>query len=143
MRAWERAVSFRNSLPATARQFRFLLGRCVEFGDEIRPLAPLHEMVAGLVDDLDEDAFGLVMGVARQPLGRVFTGYDDGVMNPMSLSAVCELAVGVLRRLAQRGPMVLVVEDLHWSDASTRVVLDVDRRQQTWARTDRGNVSWR
>ncbi len=108
------------SARATARQFRFLLGRCVEFGDEIRPLAPLHEMVAGLVDDLDEDAFGLVMGVARQPLGRVFTGYDDGVMNPMSLSAVCELAVGVLRRLAQRGPMVLVVEDLHWSDASTR-----------------------
>jgi hypothetical protein len=34
-----------------------------------------------------------------------------------------ELLLGVLHRLAARGPVLVVVEDLHWADQSTRDLL--------------------
>src|SRR5216684_4799366 len=55
---------------AKARGFQVAVGRCVEFGEAIWPLAPLREMVAGLASDLDSDAFDLVIGSERGVLSR-------------------------------------------------------------------------
>ena len=46
---------------------------------------------------------------------------DLGGTAPTGASGVnvAELSLGVLRRFARRRTVVLVVEDLHWADAST------------------------
>src|SRR4029453_8045360 len=38
-------------------------------------------------------------------------------------SRLFELVLGLLGRLAEQAPLVLVVEDLHWADRSTRELL--------------------
>ena len=40
----------------------------------------------------------------------------------MSSDRLCELVVGMFKRLAQRGPLMVVVEDLHWADGTTRTL---------------------
>src|ERR671937_323816 len=39
---------------------------------------------------------------------------------PLVPTRLFELLLGVLHRLADRGPVLVVVEDLHWADQSTR-----------------------
>ena len=112
---------------ATARGFRVAIGRCVEFGEEIWPLAPLREMVASVANDLDSEAFDLVVGNARAVLARLApeVGDDDTGNAPVEGTRLCELVVGVFRRLAQRGPLLLVVDDLHWADSTTRTLFSL------------------
>jgi DNA-binding CsgD family transcriptional regulator/tetratricopeptide (TPR) repeat protein len=96
-----------------------LVGRCVEFGGQVSPLAPVRHVLQSLVDELDADALELVVGTARDGLSVLVP--DLGGTAPVGSSAVnvSELSLGVLRRLARRQPVVVVVEDLHWADAST------------------------
>jgi predicted ATPase len=42
---------------------------------------------------------------------------------PLAPARLFELLLGVLHRLAERGPVLLVVEDLQWADRSTRDLL--------------------
>jgi DNA-binding CsgD family transcriptional regulator/tetratricopeptide (TPR) repeat protein len=109
---------------AEGRRFRVCVGRCVDFGEAIWPLAPLREVVASLVDDLDSEALDLVVGGARGVLAELVPelGGERAGEAPVSSDRLCELVVGMLRRLAQRAPLVLVVEDLHWADATTRTL---------------------
>ncbi|MEP6661934.1 MAG: BREX system ATP-binding domain-containing protein [Acidimicrobiales bacterium] len=112
---------------ATTRGFRVAVGRCVENGEEIWPLAPLREMVASVANELDGEAFDLVVGNARAVLARLApeVGGDDTGDAPVEGTRLCELVVGVFRRLAQRGPLLLVVDDLHWADSTTRTLFSL------------------
>jgi DNA-binding CsgD family transcriptional regulator len=113
---------------ASARGFRVAIGRCVQFGEEIWPLAPLREMVASVANELDGEAFDLVVGNARAVLARLAPevgGGDDAGHAPVEGTRLCELVVGVFRRLAQRGPLLLVVDDLHWADGTTRTLFSL------------------
>ena len=47
---------------------------------------------------------------------------NEPAVAPVSSDRLCELVVGMFKRLAQRAPLVLVVEDLHWADATTRTL---------------------
>jgi AAA ATPase domain len=42
---------------------------------------------------------------------------------PLVPGRLFELLLGVLHRLAERGPLLVVVEDLHWADQSTHDLL--------------------
>ena len=112
---------------ARVRGFRVAFGRCVEFGEEIWPLAPLREIVACLADELDGESFELVMGGAWRSLGRLVPeiGGDQVAEPPVAGDRLCELVVGVFRRLAQRGPLMVVMDDLHWADSTTRTLLSL------------------
>ena len=109
---------------AEGRGFRVCVGRCVDLGEAIWPLAPLREMVASLVEDLDGEALDLVVGGARGVLAELVPelGGERAGDAPVSSDRLCELVVGMFKRLAQRAPLVLVVEDLHWADATTRTL---------------------
>ena len=53
---------------AERRGCRVCTGRCLEFGEAVWPLAPLGEIMATLVEELDGDVLDLVLGGARDVL---------------------------------------------------------------------------
>lgn len=114
---------------ADERRFRVCVGRCVDLGAEIWPLAPLREIVGALVDDMDSDALDLVLGGARNVLAPLVPELGvESAGEPMSSDRLCELVVGMFKRLAQRGPLMVVVEDLHWADGTTRTLFSAVAR---------------
>jgi DNA-binding CsgD family transcriptional regulator/tetratricopeptide (TPR) repeat protein len=91
-----------------------LVGGCVELGGEGVPFAPLIEALRGSARDLWERA--------ADPGG----GGPAMSTTPGSWSEqgrLFELFLGLLERLGEERPTVLVVEDLHWADQSTRDLL--------------------
>jgi DNA-binding CsgD family transcriptional regulator/tetratricopeptide (TPR) repeat protein len=116
-----------------------LVGGCVELGGEGVPFAPLIEALRGFVRDLDEPELArLLPDQARSELARLLPELDppaaaDSRLEPERLTStpgpwtdqgrLFEQLLGLLERLGADGPAVLVVEDLHWADRSTRDLL--------------------
>jgi DNA-binding CsgD family transcriptional regulator/tetratricopeptide (TPR) repeat protein len=109
---------------ARERGFRVCVGRGLDFGGEVWPLAPLREIVAALAEELDAETLDLVIGGARDALIRLVpeVGAGEDGRARVSRDRLGELVIGVFDRLARRDPLVLVVEDLHWADATTRML---------------------
>src|SRR6266496_3342322 len=110
-----------------ARQqgFKVLTGGCLDIGESTVPYAPLLEALRQLWTELDSDALTEVFGSASAELGSLIPELGP----PMAADAapgagrVFELLRGVLQRLAQRQPVLVVIEDLHWADHATRDLL--------------------
>jgi len=113
-----------------------LVGGCVELGGEGVPFAPLIEALRAFVRDLDEPELARILpGQARAELARLLPELgppaDPGaratfVGDPgpgSDQGRLFELLLGLLERLGEERPAVLVVEDLHWADRSTRDLL--------------------
>lgn len=98
---------------------RVVLGRCIDGGDEILPLAALRHIVLALVDTLEPAVLQHVLGPARPGLAVLVPELGDARGGPLA-GDVGQLALGVVRRLARLGPVLVAVEDLHWADHSTR-----------------------
>ncbi|HET9558285.1 MAG TPA: AAA family ATPase, partial [Actinomycetota bacterium] len=123
---------------ARAAGVTVLHGGCVELGGEGVPFAPLVEALRAFVRDLDEPALAtMVPGRSRVELARLRPelgppagpGAGDraafgGDPGPWSEQGrLFELLLGLLERLGSERPALLVVEDLHWADRSTRDLL--------------------
>jgi DNA-binding CsgD family transcriptional regulator len=107
-----------------------LIGGCVDLGEGAAPYAPFVEAIRRLVRDLDDDDLERIIGPGRSELARLVPDLgpaeDDrasGLNIDSAQGRLFELLLGVLQRLADRGRVLLVVEDLHWSDRSTRDLL--------------------
>ena len=101
---------------------RVLTGGCIELGGEGLPLVPLVEALRTLVRTTPADDLDRLLGPARRELARLLPelARDDGPPPvPGSTAQLFELVLGVLTRLGEQQPLVLVVEDLHWADRST------------------------
>jgi DNA-binding CsgD family transcriptional regulator len=109
---------------AGQRHFRVGMGRCIDLGETIWPLAPLRDLVGGLIDELDAEALDLVLGSARAALSGLVPELGNVASDaaPLTSEQLCELIVGMFVRLTQRGPLLFVVEDLHWADPTTRML---------------------
>ena len=78
------------------------------------------------------------MGPGRAELARLVPDLGRAAIDrPPSANALSigssqgrffELLLGMLGRLAATAPVVLVIEDLHWSDRSTLDLVDIPRR---------------
>ncbi|HEY5878368.1 MAG TPA: AAA family ATPase [Nakamurella sp.] len=102
-------------------------GWCVEHGDDTMPLAPiadiLRDVAAGASLEPDD-----VLGPKVDDLSRLVPDLDLRAEHPpsqsvKSMATLCDGVLRVLLGLSARRPLAVVLEDLHWSDASTRQLL--------------------
>jgi tetratricopeptide (TPR) repeat protein len=105
---------------------RVLAGGCLPVGAEGLPYAPIVAALRPLLDDLGADAIRELTGPSWPELARLLPGLGEparGQPGDAAQLRLFELLLGLLGRLAQQTPLVLVVEDLHWADRSTRALL--------------------
>jgi class 3 adenylate cyclase/tetratricopeptide (TPR) repeat protein len=105
---------------------RMLVGGCVPVGEGALPYAPIVAVLRMLLTDLGAEAVRGLTGPSWAELARLAPGLGQPQRDPAGEAAqsrLFELLLGLLGRLAQQAPLVLVVEDLHWADHSTRDLL--------------------
>ena len=105
---------------AAGRGFTVLSGQCAELGDSV-PYLPLADALRGAAQPTGvRDALG-----SRPALGRLLPEGGDGQLVHEDRSGLARqqmfgAVLGLLTELAAAPPVLLVLEDLHWADASTR-----------------------
>ena len=110
-----------------------LVGGCLELGTEGLPFAPFTAVLRGLVRELGRDGVAaLVPGGSTQ---RSWRGCCPSSASPTRTgrrrrARLFEQVLGLLERLAEDQPVVLIVEDAHWADRSTRDLLSFLVRYQ-------------
>src|SRR5207248_3438083 len=102
---------------------RVLTGGCPELGPAGLPFAPLRAILRTLVRD---PALAGVIGSPDRELIRLLPELGEPAMTAAPRQARARLFVEMLSLLEQLGrqrPTVLVIEDAHWADESTRDLL--------------------
>jgi ATP/maltotriose-dependent transcriptional regulator MalT len=115
---------------AEASGARVLSGACVQVGEEALPYAPFSDGLRPLVRELDPAALDELVGPWRAELARLLP--DLGRPGPVvevgpdgrfTQARLFEVVLRLLERLAESVPLVLILEDLHWSDRSSLELL--------------------
>src|SRR5918992_768527 len=100
-----------------------LAGDCVELGEGELPYAPLLGALRPLLRDGHPALDGLPEPL-RSALSAVLPGFGDRAAGAeASQASVFEALLALLEGLAEERPLLLVIEDLHWADSSTRSFL--------------------
>ena len=112
--------------------FRVAVGTCVRMDAGALTYAAIVDGLRGLVAELDPAEVASTLGVHRHQVARLLPeavrsaptepGAGPGpasAEDPMGRLLLFEALTAWLNRLAERGPLLLVVEDLHWADAAT------------------------
>jgi DNA-binding CsgD family transcriptional regulator/tetratricopeptide (TPR) repeat protein len=106
---------------------RVLAGGCLELGVDGLPFAPFTSMLRELVRDLGADGVAaLLPGGATRELARLLPEFGEpagGGDAGEARARLFEQVLVLLEQLADAGPVVLVIEDAHWADRSTRDLL--------------------
>src|SRR5215813_5354348 len=109
---------------AAARGFMVLSGRCAELGDSV-PYLPLADALRSAA----HTAPALADAIAARPvLGLLLPDRDNaeqagGDVPSMAQQQLFGAVLGMLAELAEKTPVLLVLEDMHWADRSTRDLL--------------------
>ncbi len=109
---------------ARAREALVLVGGNVELGEEGMAFAPLSAALRGLLHDLPAAESAALLAPGRDELARLLPE-----LGPVAAPAAAgrgrlfEVFLDLLDRLAQEHPVVLMVEDMHWADRSTRELM--------------------
>src|SRR5260221_3557295 len=97
---------------------RLLTGGCLELGADGLPFAPFTSVLRELVRDLGADGVaGLLPSGATRDLARLLPEFGEpagSVDAGTARARLFEQMLILLERLADPGPLVLVVEDAHW-----------------------------
>jgi ATP/maltotriose-dependent transcriptional regulator MalT len=110
---------------AAAQGARVLSGDCVELGEGELAYAPLVTALRPLVRDADP-VLDALPGDVRAELATLLPGLGERrerVRGAGDQARVFEALLAVLDALSRSAPVLLVIEDLHWADASTRAFL--------------------
>ncbi|MCW8376373.1 helix-turn-helix transcriptional regulator [Streptomyces justiciae] len=96
-----------------------LTGHCVDLGDVGLPYLPFTEILGVLA--ADERFAGVLAG--HPVVDRLLGGGTDDVRDMGGRLRLFEGIAGLLADLADVAPVLLVLEDLHWADQSSRDLL--------------------
>jgi DNA-binding CsgD family transcriptional regulator len=111
---------------ATAAGTRVLVGQCLELGESGLPFAPFAAALRAVLRADGPEAFaGYEAEFARllPELGRApaaSTASRAGPLTDAPRGYLFDLVAELFQRLADARPLLLVIEDLHWADRSTR-----------------------
>jgi DNA-binding NarL/FixJ family response regulator len=106
---------------AASQGFTVLCGQCAEIGDSV-PYLPFADAFRTASPEVEAAV------KARPVLARLLPDGGDG-RNPeadwagLTRQQMFGTVLGLLAELSARAPVLLVLEDLHWADASTRDLL--------------------
>ncbi|MGH3400594.1 MAG: ATP-binding protein, partial [Streptosporangiaceae bacterium] len=113
-----------------AGEARALTGGCLELGASGLPFAPFTGLLRQLVRELGLDGVAeLLSGQGRRELARLLpelgepASHDDEAYQGEARARLFEQMLTLFERLAASGPLVLIIEDAHWADRSTRDLL--------------------
>ena len=106
---------------AARRGFCVLTGQCAEIGDSV-PYLPFADALRTAPADLEAAV------KARPVLARLLPDGDGGQRGESDWTGLTKqqmfgAMLGLLSELAEDKPVLLILEDLHWADASTREML--------------------
>jgi predicted ATPase len=114
---------------ARQRGAQVMVGGCLEVGDVGLPYVPVIAALRGFAAEDDNDEL-LAAGAKGLPrLGRLLPELADEPNDTAPLGEGLEQlqlfdAVGsLLLRLSEHAPLLLVLEDLHWADSSSRELI--------------------
>lgn len=119
---------------ARARQcgFTSFAGRCYE-NDEPCPFLPFADMLEACLTDVSDLAefrrelgpYAAEMAQIAPSLRRVFTDIPPApqLPPPQARRHLLQSCVGYLTHLARRGPLMIILDDLHWADESSLALL--------------------
>jgi DNA-binding NarL/FixJ family response regulator len=104
-----------------------MVGHCLDFGDSALPYLPFSEIVGRLASD-DPDTVNTLAEAhpaiaALAPGRRMLSGAGKVQADDIDRSELFEAVHAVIEEFAERGPVLVVVEDVHWADQSTRDLL--------------------
>ncbi len=132
---------------ARTRSALVLQGGCLDLADGGMPYSPLTEALRGYLRDLPPERVDEILGPAREEIGRLLPGIGDApkrgrtgrasaaaaagadettaeaspdTRSGLGQARLFGLLLGLLGDLATDFPVVLIFEDLHWVDRSTR-----------------------
>jgi DNA-binding CsgD family transcriptional regulator len=112
---------------ASAAGARVLIGGCLELGTDGLPFAPFTSVLRGLVHEMGADAVASMLpGRTTRGLARLLPelGEPDTSGEPGEARArLFEEVLSALEHLTRHSPVVLVIEDAHWADRSSRDLL--------------------
>ncbi len=112
---------------ATADGWQVFAGHCLDFGDSALPYLPFSEVLgrmAAALPDVVDTAAGLHPALSRlQPGRRVLSSHEEGEPSALDRADLFEAVHELLEEAAEKAPVLLVVEDAHWADHSTRDML--------------------
>jgi DNA-binding CsgD family transcriptional regulator/tetratricopeptide (TPR) repeat protein len=106
---------------------RVLVGGCVPVGDGALPYAPIVQALRALLVEVGVNEVRELVGPSWRELARLLPALGEpdrtGPRDQAAQARLFELLLGLLGRIGEQVPLVLVVEDLHWADRSTRDLL--------------------
>ncbi|QBI20566.1 helix-turn-helix transcriptional regulator [Egibacter rhizosphaerae] len=116
---------------AQGRGARVLSGRCLELSEGGMPYAAVVEMLRQLEGEAGIPRLHQLAGDEAGELARVSPALrpteeprtPELPLDPSSQVRLFESLLRLVQRLAAERPLVLVMEDLHWADTSTRDLL--------------------
>jgi DNA-binding NarL/FixJ family response regulator len=123
-----------NSFVAQLGAARVIRGQCVPLGGDGLAFAPISGALRDLKQQVGDDAVLEWAGPGGASLGGLLPELTDGGGANDDTLRLFEALTEVLERAAEAQPLVVVLEDIHWADASTRHLIGFVARALTDAR---------
>lgn len=106
------------------QQARVVWGQCIELGANGVPYAPFVAALRSLAAEVGKQAVAEALGPGRAELARLLPELGEAPPeSDLGRGRLFEAVAALLEHAARRRPVIMVVEDIHWADASTRDLL--------------------